>query len=140
MSFASKGSFGCAPPTGTPTQRSTSVVSSCLNSIAVSVIPSSPLSYQFESRPTVRGAARRRKHECRYRRRRGRSGDRSGASEQLGERRIVLLNLFEARPVVEEPPFTPRLDQPSRVQQLRVVGDRGLRQREMPVELGASHL
>src|SRR5262245_22531177 len=103
MSFASKGSFGCAPPTGTPTQRSTSVVSSCLNSI---VIASSPLSYQFESRPTVRGAARRRKRASRDRRRVRRPADRSGASEQLGERRIVLLDLFEARPVVEEPPFT----------------------------------
>src|SRR4051812_35922368 len=37
MSFALKGSFGCPPPTGPPTQRSTSLVSIGVNSTAPSV-------------------------------------------------------------------------------------------------------
>jgi hypothetical protein len=41
MSLASKGSFGWSPPTGTPIQRSTSPVSSCVNWIAVSLMVSS---------------------------------------------------------------------------------------------------
>jgi len=59
----------------------------------------------------------------------------SRASEALGEPRQCSFDRLKNGLVEEEPPFTPRVDETRRVEDLRVVGDRRLREGEPLVEL-----